>query len=87
MHQRAYVKILSMRQVWRARKGRKRLAPGAAECNSSLLSALQTSQVLNISTYAQLMHKLIADVISVLNKNMKHARTIECDYVKILALL
>ena len=26
---------------------------------SSLLSALQTSQVLNISTYAQLQHELI----------------------------
>ena len=30
-----------------------RVARGAAECNSSLLSALQTSQVLNISTYAR----------------------------------
>ena len=36
-----------------------RVAWGAAECNSSLLSALQTSQVLNISTYAQLTHELI----------------------------
>ena len=36
-----------------------RVARGAAECNSSLLSALKTSQVLNISTYAQLQHKLI----------------------------
>ena len=36
-----------------------RVARGAAECNSSLLSALQTSQVLNISTYAQLQHELI----------------------------
>ena len=32
---------------------------GLAECNSSLLSALQTSQVLNISTYALLKHELI----------------------------
>ena len=30
-------------------------ARGAAKFNSSLLSALQTSQVLNISTYAQLL--------------------------------
>ena len=36
-----------------------RVAQGAAESNSSLLSALQTSQVLNISTYAQLPHELI----------------------------
>ena len=36
-----------------------RVAQGAAECSSSLLSALQTSQVLNISTYAQLEHELI----------------------------
>ena len=36
-----------------------RVARGAAECNSSLLSALQTSQVLNNSTYAQLQHELI----------------------------
>ena len=58
MRQRAYVEILSMQEVWRARK-RCKSARGAAECNSSLLSALQTSQVLNISTYAQLMHELI----------------------------
>ena len=36
-----------------------RVARGAAESNSSLLSALQTSQVLNISTYAQLKHEVI----------------------------
>ena len=36
-----------------------RVPRGAAECNSSLLSALQISQVLNISTYAQLTHELI----------------------------
>ena len=36
-----------------------RVARGAAESNSSLLSAPQTSQVLNISTYAQLKHELI----------------------------
>ena len=49
MRQRAYVEILSTREVWRARKRH----------TSSLLSALQTSQVLNISTYAQLTHELI----------------------------
>ena len=36
-----------------------RVARGAAENNFSLLSALQTFQVLNISTYAQLKHELI----------------------------
>ena len=36
-----------------------RVARVAAEGNSSLLSALQTSQVLNISTYAQLKHEVI----------------------------
>ena len=36
-----------------------RVARGAAESNSDLLSALQTSQVLNISTYAPLQHELI----------------------------
>ena len=36
-----------------------RVAQGTAKCNSSLLSALQTSQVLNILTYAQLQHELI----------------------------
>ena len=35
------------------------VARGAAEGNSSLLSVLQTSQVLNISTYAQLKDELI----------------------------
>ena len=46
MRQRAHVEMLSTREVWRAR-------------NSSLLGALQTSQVLNILTYAQLQHELI----------------------------
>ena len=30
---------------------------------------------------------LVCDVISVLNKNMKHVRAIKFDYVKILAML
>ena len=36
-----------------------RVARGAAECNSSLLSALQTSQVLNFLTYPQRTHELL----------------------------
>ena len=32
-------------------------------------------------------YNLFADFISVLNKNMEHTRTIEFDYVKILAVL
>ena len=40
-------------------EGAVRVARGAAEGNSSLLSAPQTSQVLNISTYAQPKHELI----------------------------
>ena len=36
-----------------------RVARGAAESNSSFLSALQTSQGLNISTYAELKHEVI----------------------------
>ena len=36
-----------------------RVARGTAKGNSSLLSALQTSQVLNISTYTQLTYELI----------------------------
>ena len=36
-----------------------RVARGATEGNSSLLSALQTSQELNISTYALLKDELI----------------------------
>ena len=36
-----------------------RVARAAAKSNSSLLSALQTSQVFNISTYAQLKHELV----------------------------
>ena len=58
MRQRAYVEILSTRKVWRARKRRKSCW-GAAESNSSLLSVLQSFQVLNISTYAQLKDELI----------------------------
>ena len=58
MRQREYVEILSMREVWRARE-RLRVARGAAESNSSLLSALQTSQGLNILTYTELKHEVI----------------------------
>ena len=54
MRQSAYVEILSTREVWRARS-QKRLK----SANSVLLSALQTSQVLNISKHAQLKHELI----------------------------
>ena len=52
MRQRAYVEILSTREVWRTRKW-------WATSNSSLLSALQTLQGFNFSTYAQLKHELI----------------------------
>ena len=47
MCQRAYVEILSTREVWRVQKGIK----SDASSNSSLSSVLQTSQVLNISIY------------------------------------
>ena len=56
MHQRADVEILSTWEVWRAQK-RHKSWPRATQY-SSLLSALQTSQVLNISTCAQLKHEL-----------------------------
>ena len=55
IRQRAYVEMLSTRKVWRARKQRK----SCVSSNPSLLSALKTSQGLNISTYAQLKHELI----------------------------
>ena len=55
MRQRAYVEILSTQEVWRTRKRPR----SCASSNSSLLSALQTLQVLNVSTYAQLKHELI----------------------------
>ena len=47
---------VSTREVWRVRII---VSQGAAESNCSLLSTLQTSQVLNISTCAQLKHELI----------------------------
>ena len=72
-----------------------RVAWGAAESNSSFLSALQTSQVLHISMNAQLTYEpivllhfqrksfflrdLFANVMSVHNRNVKHAHTIEFD--------
>ena len=43
-------------EVWRARKRHKSCS---RRSNSSFLSALHTSQVLNISTYAQQKHELI----------------------------
>ena len=57
MRQRTYVEILSTRDIEHERSVR--VARGAAESNSSLLNALQTSQVLNISTYALVKHELI----------------------------
>ena len=67
---------------------------------SSFLSALQTSQVLNISMNAQLTHEsivvhfqhrilnvnLFADVITMQNGNMRHARAIEFDYTNLPAM-
>ena len=76
-----------------------RVSRGVAESNSSFLSALQTSQVLHISINAQLTHNqlfynifntvvrhLFADVISVHNTNVKHARATEFDYTDLLAM-
>ena len=51
MRQRAYVEILSKREVWTARKRRK--------SSSRHSNSLQTSQVLNILTYALLKYELI----------------------------
>ena len=55
----AYVETLSTREVWRARNRRKSCSRRCLEQLASLLSALQTSQGLNISTYALLYHELI----------------------------
>ena len=51
MCQRGYVEIWITKEVWRARKRR------------SLISALQTSQVLNISTHTQLTAELKHELI------------------------
>ena len=59
MRQRAYVEVLSTRGKFGEHERGVRLARGVDETNSSLLNALQTSQVLNISTYAQLKLELI----------------------------
>ena len=59
MRQRAYVEILRTRGKFGEHERGVRLARGVDETNSSLLNALQTSQVLNISTYAQLKLELI----------------------------
>ena len=65
MRQHACVEILSTREVWRARKRRKSCS---RRSNSSFLSALQTSQVVNISTYAQLKHELIVfNIVKAIN--------------------
>ena len=58
MRQRAYVEILSTRKFGEHERG-VTVALGCALSNSSLLSALQTFQVLNISTYPQLKHERI----------------------------
>ena len=60
MRQRAYVEILSTREVWRAWKRRKpELLEEQPRATLSLFRPVQTSRVLNISTYAQLKHELI----------------------------
>ena len=64
MRQHTYVEILSTREVWRAQKRRK-----CGSSNSSLLSAFQTSQVLNISTWALLKHEIIVyNIIQAINE-------------------
>ena len=61
MRQRAHVEIL--RTCSRGNFGEPErgvtIAQGTAESNCGLLSALQTPQMLIISTYAQLKHELI----------------------------
>ena len=54
MRQREYVKILSTRKFGKHERGVR-----VAESYSSLLSALQTSQVLNISIHALMKHETI----------------------------
>ena len=52
MRQRAYVEILSSWEVWTALK-RLDLLSAAPQATLHLLHALQTSRVINISTYAR----------------------------------
>jgi len=70
----ATVELLSTWEVWRARKRR-------ASGNSSLLSALQTFQVHNFSTYTQLKHELIVlYIIKAINTavNLKFLLVVVC---------
>ena len=56
--------------------------------SSSFLSALQTSQVNQYDgKFFFFSRDLFADVMSVHNRNMKHARAIEFDYTNVLAML
>ena len=57
MRQRTHVEIL-LGKFGEHERG-VRVARGTAESKSNLLSSLQTFQVLNILTYAQLKHELI----------------------------
>ena len=60
----AYFEILGAREVWRARKRRKSCSRRSLGQLPSLLSDLQTSQVLNISTYDILLHQTYLVILS-----------------------
>ena len=89
----SYVSVCSSRYEAHGKFGEHercaRVARGVAKSNFSFLSALQTSQVLHISMNTQLMYEPIVHgkIMSVHNRNMKHAHIIEFDLTNLLAML
>ena len=65
-----------------------RVARGVAESNSSFLSMNQLFyNIFNPKENFFFLRDLFADVMSVHNRNMKHARAIEFDRTNLLAML
>ena len=88
----SYVSVRSSRYEARGKFGEHercvRVARGVAESNSSFLSMNQLFyNIFNPMEIFFFSRDLFADVMSVHNRNMKHARAVEFDQTNLLAML
>ena len=98
IRQRAFIEIWSTREVWRARNMRSWEQLSLLECSLNFPSAsylneriadVGTNCFITFSTRRKIffLRDMFGDVMSVHNRNMKHARAVEFDQTNLLAML